>query len=318
MGIEKVISVLTEKSSFLVVGHINPESDAIGSGIALALALRGMGKTAEVINRDPLPQRLFFMEHEGVLFQRSEIKEADAVILVDCGSMNRSGLLIKKPKAILINIDHHFTNTLYGDINWINQEASATGEMIYDLLKKMPVVITPSIATALYATLIGDTGSFRNNHTTPKSLRMGAALIECGADPVQIARALFESNSLGKLRLLADVLEKIEVSPDEKTAWIRVTREQLQRAETTDADLEDFIDYPKSLEGIEVAVFFKEIDPRQYQISFRSQGKVDVSALAKRFGGGGHRNAAGCTVVGIWEEISEKVLHSVWGATEAA
>lgn len=321
MGLNEVVSVLTEKKTFLIVGHVNPEGDAIGSAVALALALCSIGKKAEVINRDPLPRQLAFLCYEGIVFQRPAVTEpADVMVVVDCGDLKRTGFFEEGPPPIdvLVNIDHHITNPKFGDVNWVVPEATATGEMIYDLLKRMGIPLTPPIATALYTALLSDTGAFRYANTNEKSLRIGAELIEKGADPALIARGLFEIIRPEKLKLLGEVLARMKLSEDKKVAWVEVTQAQLEKTNTIEADTEDFIDYPRLIRGVEAAVFFREVTPRQYKISLRSEGKVDVSALAQQWGGGGHRNAAGCTIVGSREEIKKRVLSSLQEALSAA
>lgn len=312
MGLAEVVSFLKEKQSFLITGHVSPEGDVIGSGMALALALRDMGKKAEVINRDPIPQQLLFLPHEGLFTQQKTIPHrADALIVVDSGRFERTGYTPPLSIPTVINIDHHITNPSFGTVNWVVPTAMATGEMIYDLLDAMNAPITPPIASCLYTTLITETGSFRYVNTTARALQIAGEMIEKGADPFRIATALFEANSAARLKLLAEVLAKLEVSADERIAWIRVTQAQLQKTGTTFEDTEDFVTYPRSIEKVEVAVFFREIGPEQYKISFRSQGKVDVALLAKRLGGGGHMYAAGCTRVGPWEKVKERILNSV-------
>jgi bifunctional oligoribonuclease and PAP phosphatase NrnA len=321
MGLDEVVSVLREKETFLIVGHVNPEGDAIGSAVALALALRGIGKKAEVINRDPLPRQLAFLYYEGIVSQREAVTEAvDVMVVVDCGDLKRTGFFEGAPPPIdvLVNIDHHITNPRFGDVNWVVPEATATGEMIYDLLKRMQIPLTPLIATSLYTALLSDTGAFRYANTNGKSLRIGAELIEKGADPALIARGLFEIIRPEKLKLLGEVLARMELSPDKKVAWVEVTQAQLEKTKTIEADTEDFIDYPRLIKGVEAAVFFREVNPRQYKISLRSEGKIDVSALAMQWGGGGHRNAAGCTMAGSRDEIKNRVLSSVQAAVSAA
>jgi phosphoesterase RecJ-like protein len=321
MGLDEVIAVLQEKKTFLIVGHVNPEGDAIGSAVALALALRNMGKKAEVINRDPLPRQLDFLSYQGIFSQRSSITEAvDVMVVVDCGDLKRTGFFEEGPPpiGILVNIDHHITNPRFGDVHWVVPEATATGEMVYDLLKRMQVRITPPIATALYTALLSDTGAFRYANTNGKSLRIGAELIESGAEPAIIARGLFEILRPEKLKLLGDVLAHMGLSADKKVAWLEVTQAQLEKTNTIEADTEDFIDYPRLIKGVEAAVFFREVNSRQYKISLRSEGKVDVSALAMQWGGGGHRNAAGCTIAGSGEEIKKRVLSSIQEAVSAA
>lgn len=314
MGLNEVISVLNEKKTFLIVGHVNPEGDAIGSAVALALALRSIGKKAEVINRDPLPRQLAFLCYEGIVFQRPAVTEpVDVMVVVDCGDLKRTGFFEEAPPPVnvLVNIDHHITNPKFGDVNWVVPEAAATGEMIYDLLKQMQIPMTPPIATALYTAVLSDTGAFRYANTNEKSLRIGAELIEKGADPASIARGLFEIIRPEKLKLLGEVLARMELSDDKKVAWVEVTQAQLEETNTIEADTEDFIDYPRLIKGVEAAVFFREVNPKQYKISLRSEGKVDVSALAKKWGGGGHRNAAGCTIAGGRDEIKKQVLSSL-------
>jgi phosphoesterase RecJ-like protein len=146
---------------------------------------------------------------------------------------------------------------------------------------------------------------------------MGAELVEAGADPAEIARAMFETNSIGKLQLLGEVLTRLEISADQKISWIRVTQAQLQKFQTTEEDTEDFVNYPRSVRGVEAAVFFRETGPDRYKISLRSQGKVDVSLLAKGWGGGGHRNAAGCERTGCFENVRAEVLSAVQKAVNA-
>lgn len=319
MSLPDVVSVLQEKQSFLITGHVSPEGDAIGSGMALALALRGMGKKAEVINRDPIPQQLLFLPHEGLFSRNQAITQSvDALIVVDSGSFERTGYTGPFSIPTIVNIDHHITNPSYGDINWVVPTAMATGEMIYDLLKAMEVRFTPSIATCIYTSLITETGSFRYVNTTSRALQIAGEMIEKGADPFRIATALFEANTSGRLKLLAEVLTKMEVSPDHRIAWIQVSQAQLRKTGTTLEDTEDFVTYPRSIEGVEVAVFFREVGPEQYKISFRSQGKVDVALLAKRWGGGGHIYAAGCTRFGAWEKVRGAILASVQEAIYAA
>ncbi|TAK08285.1 MAG: bifunctional oligoribonuclease/PAP phosphatase NrnA [Candidatus Manganitrophaceae bacterium] len=319
MSLPQVVSVLQEKQSFIITGHVSPEGDAIGSGMALALALRDMGKKAEVINKDPIPQQLLFLPHEGLFSQqKAMIQPADALIVVDSGSFERTGYTGSDAIPLLINIDHHITNPSYGHINWVLPTAMATGEMIYDLLKAMGTRMTPSIATCIYTALITETGSFRYVNTTSRALQIAGEMIEQGADPFRIATALFEANSSGRLKLLAEVLAKMELSADERIAWIEVTQAQLRKTGTTLEDTEDFVTYPRSVEKVEVAVFFREVGPEQYKISFRSQGKVDVALLAKRWGGGGHIYAAGCTRFGPWEKVRDTILASVQEAVYQA
>ncbi len=312
MGLSEVVSVLRQKQSFLIAGHVNPEGDALGSALALALALRAMGKQAEVVNKDPFPQQLLFLPHQDLFFRREKILQpAEVLVVVDCGSFDRIGYPLPLPIPLIVNIDHHITNPAFGHVNWLVPTATATGEMIYDLLREMELPITPAIATCLYAALVTETGSFRYVNTTAKSLRVAADLIEKGADPAGIAQAVFETSTVERVSLLGEVLMAMEILPDERIAWICVTQAQLQKTGTTLEDTEDFVTYPRSIKNVEVAVFFREVGHERYKISFRSQGRINAAFLAQKWGGGGHSYAAGCSFSGSWERVKEVILSSV-------
>ncbi len=308
-----VREALLRHQSFLITGHVNPEGDALGSAIALALGLRTLGKQAYVLYREktPLPRSLRVLPCEGVLTDHPRGK-AEVLISVDCGDFERLGLArsLRKKVGLFINIDHHLTNPLFGDINWVLPEASATGEMIYTLLRAMKIPVSQPMATALYMALFSETGAFRYQNTTPKLLRICADLIELGVDAEAVSRSLFETH-IGKLNLLANTLSKIKMEAGGKIAWVKVDRAQMQKTQTVEADTEDLIDYLRVIEGVAVAVLFRQVDPVEYKVSFRSASGIDVSAMAKALGGGGHCYAAGCTLVGPWEKTRKQVFQAI-------
>ncbi len=311
MSLKQVAEALRRHETFYISAHVGPEGDALGSEVALGLALRSLAKKVTIVNLDPVPKQLSFLATEGLVRQVKRLEEpADALVVVDCGDAERTGLFEfgRPPVASIINVDHHITNKRFGDINWVEERASATGEMIYDLLNDMQIPITPQIATALYTTLITETGSFHYSNTTPKVLRISADLIERGADSVKIARAVFETTTAGRLRLLSEVLGTLSLSQDGKLAWVHIPLEAFARSGTTPEDTENFVNYPRSIAGVEAAALFRQAGPASYKISFRGQGKVDVSQVALEFGGGGHKNAAGCSLEGTLAEVQGKVL----------
>ena len=317
---DKVIQAIQKYQNFMVTTHCNPEGDALGSSLALALFLKQLGKNAKVVIHDPIPYFLEFLPEKHLVFQSPAIHSTfDVICVCDCGDIARTGYFknpapgekIKYPAAEVINIDHHVTNTRFGTINWIEGEASASGEMVYDLIHAMKGTITQAIATAIYTTVITETGSFHYSNTTPKMFKIASECAEKGIDVNLIARGIFDTSSKGRLTLLAKVLNSLEVSQDGKIATVSVSGEMFKQTETTAEDTENFVSYPRSIKGVEVAILFRENSPKEYKVSLRAQKELDVSEVAGSFGGGGHKKAAGCTIQGNLSEVKQKVLQAV-------
>ncbi len=311
--IEKVIKEIRDRRSFFITAHVNPEADAMGSSLALAWSLRQLGKQAQVVSHDPLPKTLSFLPHQGILTQTAQIASSpDALFVLDCGDIERTGFFDgqRRPPFPVINIDHHVTNKKFGTVNWIDPDAAATAELIYDLDQALGVDLTPEIAICLYTAILSETGFFAYSNTSPKVLKIAAELIERGVDPWAVAQKVRE-NSIGRLHLLGELLLRLEQTPDGRIAWLTVTQEHFKRTGTTAEDTEEFVGYPRSLKGVEVALLFREVDPETCKVSFRSRDQVDVAALAQQFGGGGHRKAAGCTVKGGLKEVQARVIQAV-------
>ena len=313
-----VVEALKAHGTFCVSTHISPEGDALGSAVALALGLRAAGKQAEVVIRDRVPPYLDFLPVQGVVTQHPALpRRYDVLAVVDCGDLERTGLftVAPPPVTLVVNIDHHLTNRGFGGLNWIVPDATASGQMVYELIRAWGVPLSRDIALCLYTTLITETGSFRYSNTTPSTFRMAADLLDCGVDGAKVARALYDRNSPGRLRLLGEVLRGMERHPGGKIAWVTLTQDLFKTTGTSPEDTEDMVNYPRSLNGVEVAVLFRELNPTQYKISLRSQGRVNVAAVAEGFGGGGHRNAAGCAVQGDLASVRARVLGAVEAAT---
>jgi len=300
-----------------VLGHVNPEPDCIGSTLGVTLCLRRAGLEAQAFNVDPVPEHLRFLPGVEELVQSSRLPGGwGAICVVDTTDPERAGGLLHQIPAgtPVVNVDHHLSNTRFGSVNWVEPQASSVGEMVCHLAGALQVPLTREIATNLLAAILGDTGSFRFANTTPSALRAAARLVEAGARPDLVAEGLYGGKRSQELRLLGEVLGTFQVGAGGALAWIEVHRAALDRAGLGLDDIEGFIDYPRTVRGVELAVAFKENGPATTRVSFRSRGRVDVAALAARFGGGGHRNAAGCTVALPLREARPLVL----GAAEQA
>jgi phosphoesterase RecJ-like protein len=312
----KLLNLIKENRNFLIVSHINPEGDAIGSCVALSLGLQKIGKSVYILNRDPVPEIVKFLPHSGRVSQKVPSQKFDVVFIIDCVNMERTGFNNLRAEHVVI-IDHHIpqsgnvesTASTPASINFIDPEASAAGELVYKLLYSLKIPIDRDIAVNLYTAIFTDTGGFRYSNTHPETLNIAARLIESGADPWQVTIEIYESSSYNRLKLLAQSLATLEKK--DRIAWITITREMFKKTQTSAEDTENFVDYPRTIYGIEVSVLFREDKKNSYKISFRSKGNVNVEKIAKTFGGGGHANAAGCKVYGTLPEVKKKILNVV-------
>jgi phosphoesterase RecJ-like protein len=308
-----ICRVLREKDRFLIACHENPEGDAIGSELALALALRKMGKTATVLNADPVPANLLFLPGADTVVFAEDGSKYDVAVVVDCGSPERTGRVGQELRKcpLLINIDHHRTNGDLGDLALVDPDAAATGLLIHRVLSAMGYEIDLDVATNIYVAVLTDTGSFHYGSSSPEAFEVAGEMVRRGVDPWAVAEQVYETQSARRLRLLGRVLDSLEVSADGRVACITTMREDLREFASGKDALEGFINYPRSIVGVEVAVSFREEEGGVFRVSFRSKGRVDVSAVAARFGGGGHRNAAGCTVPGTLADVKKRVLEAL-------
>jgi len=307
-----ICRLLREKDRFLVACHENPEGDAIGSELALALALRKMGKTATVLNADPVPDNLLFLPGTETIVFSEDGSKYDAAVVVDCGSPERTGRVAQELRKcpLLVNIDHHRTNGDLGELALVDPDAAATGLLIHRVLSAMGYEIGLDVATNIYVAVLTDTGSFHYGSSSPEAFEVAGEMVRRGVDPWAVAEQVYETQSALRLRLLGRVLASLEVSAGGRVACITAMREDLREFASGKDALEGFINYPRSIVGVEVAVSFRE-EEDVFRVSFRSKGRVDVSAVAARFGGGGHRNAAGCTVPGTLADVRKRVLEAL-------
>ena len=315
-SLEAICRVFRDRDRFLIACHENPEGDAIGSELALALALRKMGKTVTVLNADPVPFNLKFLPGADSVVPEEEGSRYEVAVIVDCGSSARTGRVesqLRKPST-LVNIDHHRTNGGCGDYCLIDPEAAATGVLIYRILVAMGVEIDYDVAVNIYVAILTDTGSFHYSNSSPEAFHIAGEMIRRGIDPWAVAEQVYETQSADRLLLLGRVLGSLEIAAGGKVAAITTMKQDLADHSAGKDSLEGFINYPRSVLGVEVAVAFREEDGGEFRVSFRSKGRVDVSSVALAFGGGGHRNAAGCSVKGTLPEVKRVVF----GALEAA
>jgi phosphoesterase RecJ-like protein len=311
-----ICRVLREKDRFLIACHENPEGDAIGSELALALALRKMGKTATVLNADPVPSNLLFLPGAGTVVFAEDGSGYDVAVVVDCGATERTGHVAQELRKcpLLVNIDHHRTNGDLGELSLVDPDAAATGLLIHRVLSAMGYEIGLDVATNIYVAILTDTGSFHYGSSSPEAFEVAGEMVRRGVDPWAVAEQVYETQSALRLRLLGRVLDSLEVSADGRVAFITTMRSDLREFSAGKDALEGFINYPRSIVGVEVAVSLREEEGDVFRVSFRSKGRVDVSAVAARFGGGGHRNAAGCSVPGPLADVRKRVLEALAAA----
>lgn len=308
--LERIVGLFRERDRFLIACHENPEGDAIGSELALALALRKTGKTATVLNSDPVPANLVFLPGADTVVFDGDGSGYEVAVVLDCGSPERTGRVGAELRKcpLTVNIDHHVTNGRHGEVCLVDPEAAATGVLVYRVLDAMGVPIDPEIAVNLYVSILTDTGSFRYSNANPEAFEIAAEMVRRGVDPRIVSEQVYETRSRESVGLLGRVLSSLETASSGMVAAITTMRKDLADFGAKKDSLEGFINYPRSIEGVEVAVAFREEGDREIRVSFRSKGRVDVARIAAAFGGGGHRNASGCTVGGTLSEAKRRVF----------
>ena len=306
--LEQIVEIIRSRDEFVITSHVRPDGDALGSELALMLILEAIGKRARVINRDPVPARFENLPCANRVTIGETIDGSPAAVFVlECGKMERTGLN-SLSQHFLINIDHHHSTAEYGAINWIDETACAVGEMIYKIAKALQVELTPEIATNIYTAVVTDTGSFQFACTTAETFRMAADLAEHGADVPGIARNVFYSNPITKINSMTVMLNRMKVDCGGRLVWTAVTRDDMTRYNCMEDDVDGLVNFPLTINGVDVAVFFREMEDGSFRVSLRSKNSIDVCEIASAFGGGGHRNASGCTVAGPLEKAKELLV----------
>ena len=326
--IRAVVAALRDNDRFVVTSHEAPDGDALGSMLAMGLGLRQLGKDAVMFlgGPAPLPREYRFLELEGVGMQRTRPADfAERVLVaVDCASANRVGAEpgLVEAAPFTVNIDHHHDNPRFGDVNLIVADASSTGEVLADVLRELGVALTPEIAEALYIALVTDTGRFQYANTTPKALRLAADLVDAGADVHRVFQGVYENVQFAKLKLLARALDRAQVLEGGEIVVSHLLRDDFEAVGAAEPYSEGIIDFLRSAEGALVSALIRE-PPRDgapaRKVSLRSSvDEVDVSAIARKLGGGGHREAAGFSSDLSVEEITDFIVREVVAQVGAA
>jgi phosphoesterase RecJ-like protein len=306
---DEVAKVIKENRTFLIASHISPDGDAIGSTLALGIALKKIGKEIVMFNRDGVPSNLMFLAGADKFTKNIPDTKFDAAILVDCAAPDRAGqtfeeAVVTGPK---IAIDHHRIEEKDVDISCIDETAASTGDVVLRILNRMNLPITADIAMCIYCTLVVDTGFFRYSNTTEAVLRVAADMVSLGADPWTVARNLEESYPVARFFLLARALASLKTAYDGRYAHMDITQQMIAETGAGIEMSDEFAGIPRSINSVMVSALFREISAGKIKVSLRSKEDIDVSDIAKRFGGGGHSHAAGCSITGTLQEAKDKI-----------
>ena len=312
--LSETAAAIGESRSIVLACHVNPDGDALGSLLGLALALIPLGKELVCLSQDGVPDILRFLPGAEMIVQTTDVPTFDLALVVDSGELARVGETVKPLVARarrIVDIDHHVTAGAFGDIRVLDAQAASTAEIVYALLQTLDVPITPAIATCLFTGVITDTGSFRFQNVTPNTLRVAAKLLEAGAPPAHISENVFENRTVAATRLLGQALAALTQTPDGQVIWTRITAQDFRTIGATDQDTEGVVNYVRGVRGAEVGILFREMEDGKIRVSLRSRESVNVAEIAARFGGGGHRMASGCTLDGPLAEAEEAVVKAV-------
>jgi phosphoesterase RecJ-like protein len=314
----RICEALATGRRFLVTSHARPDGDSLGSQIALALALESVGKAVRVVNRDPVPGP--YRAFPGI--DRIEVAPSvegafDAAVVLECGEITRPGVA-GLDRYVVINVDHHAGNTAYGALNWYDPSAAACAEMVLDLNDALGAPMTRDIATHLYVAVLTDTGSFRHANITARSFELCRRAAAAGVDAAAVARQVFDSSHAGKLKLMGALLDGMRLEAGGHLAVLYLDDAILARTGATRDDLEGLVNLPFAAREIRAVLFFKVEGPEDIRVSLRSKGDVDVRAVAARYQGGGHVNAAGFSVRGRFDQVRDGLVGEVAAAIDAS
>jgi len=313
--LDDILNLIRANQSFLVVSHESPECDALGSTIAMALVLRKLGKDVIMYNADGIPEHLRFLPGcSGVADSLDRVADdVEVVMLLDCANTSRPGKefenLISNNDFTLAFIDHHASNGASSEYCLIDEKASSTGIILYRMIKRLGIPVSPDVAECLFSTIVGDTGSFRYSNTCSETFTIAADLVDCGADPEKISRFIYDNEPLRKVMLRTLAMNTLEVTG--KIAFLHVSSEMFRQTGTEKEHTEGLVGMARSIEGIEVAVFLRQESAIGWKVSLRSKEYVDVAQIAGRYGGGGHRKAAGCVISAPLATVKRRLLSSI-------
>jgi len=309
--VKRISKKIIESQAIAITSHLRPDGDSICTSLALYFIGELLGKDFSIINNDNTPFPFnHYPDIDKIQIGQISPKKYDAVILLECANVARSGQL-HLHNTFKINIDHHYSNDYYADINWVDPKASAVAEMVYKLGQHLSIQFSAQIANHLYCGILSDTGSFQFSNTNAEAFRVCYELVSLGASPVKVSERLFNNNPPEKIKLLGLVLSTLQLNEAGEIAVITMFKEFLDSLNLREIDTEDITTLARSIKGVKMVLFFKEISKNTYRVSLRSKGAANAAMIAEHFGGGGHRHAAGFTVSGrhkaLIHDIPKKV-----------
>ena len=314
--LEAVLDAVRARRRFVVASHARPDGDAVGSQLALAGALRQLGKEALVVSRDPLPQYCRSLPGASEVMHTGRVSgDFDAAVVLECGSLERTEL-DGLERYFVINVDHHLGNTRYGAVNWLDETAAACGEMVFDIVRGLELPLTAAVAAPLYVAILTDTGSFQHGNVTARTFDICRRIAAAGVSPAAAAADVYQQGSVGKLRLTGALLSGMELQAGGRVAVLHVDDRMLREAGCGIDDLEGLINLPLAAADVQAVLLFKDLED-QLRVSVRSKGAIDVRAVAVAHGGGGHRNASGFSVQRPLDAARRRVVADVAEAVDA-
>ena len=314
--LSQVVELIENKQKFAITTHVRPDGDGVGSSLGLCWLLKSLGKSAEVIVADGVPPSYASLPGAEDIRRVEKIdSDYDAVFIIECSDIERPGILGLEDE-FTVNIDHHATSDHFGTINWIDSTASAVGEMIYNLCKAIGGRITREIAECVYMALVTDTGSFHFSNTTERTFKVASELIRAGVKPAQISEAVYNNYPWSRIELMRQVLDTVKRDKTGRVAWLRQTMAMKETAGAIDGDNNGFVNIPLAAREVLAVVYMREVGEEEYRVSLRSKGGINVARVAELFGGGGHKNAAGCRVEGDWDTQEQELVAAVTAAVD--
>jgi len=312
--LKNAVRILRECSDFLIAGHVSPDGDCLGCMCGLGLVLQGLGKSVMLVNPDGVPDLYRFLPgSDHVVKEVPAGRRFGAAIVVDCEGLDRLGSVADALPLCerVLEIDHHPGGRAGSDVQLIDPSAASCGEIVIALLNEAGIGVEPSVAECLLTAVVTDTGSFRFSSVKPSTLKAAAALLEAGASISKVARRVYETRSLSSVKLLGMALSNVRTTADGRIAYASVTRDQMALSSAADAESEGIVNYVRSVRGAQVGILFRESRDGGTKVSLRARDGLDISQVARLFGGGGHRTAAGCTVERPLSEAVDLILDAV-------
>ncbi len=314
-SLQAVLEVVQRGQRFLVTSHARPDGDALGSILACGMLLHQMGKQADLVIAGQMPQLYRFLPGAASIRSAERVGQRyDAILLLECDGLERSGIE-GLDGSLLVNIDHHLSGRAYAHVNWIDQTAPSVGEMVHRLAVAAGARITPEMATCLYTTLLTDTGGFCYGSVAASTFELARDLVLAGANPVKIAQDVCFSAPFSKMLLHGSALNNLH--REGPLAWLWVTHQDMVRTCAADEDCEGIVNFAVGIAGVEAAAFLRELPDGKIRLSLRSKGRLNIAAIAESMGGGGHQNAAGCTLNGPLARARDQILAALRAALAA-